>query len=474
MAHRARRTNRRHPMGTRARQIAYSVGTVSSPLLYQAIGGYLIYFYTNVVRLEVWLISLAYAVAYGVWNAINDPLVGQLSDRTRTRWGRRIPFVFVGAPLAAVLFVMVWSPPVGGQALADSRNLGIFAWLFVTIGLFDLAFSTANTSYAALFPEMYRDIEERSLVSIYRQIGAVVGLLLALGGTLPLVAMLSPRAGTFGGWSLAAGAFALVAWAGFWVSIAGSRERPEYREEGSLPFWPALRATFSNRAFLAAAVAMLAVNVIWGWLSTMGAFFNRYALGAAESQTGILFLAMFGASVACYPPWRWITLRVGSKKALTWSVAVFAVLTLGSLFAASFLQGIIMFAALGAANAGITLVREIVLSDVIDADELTTGVRREGMYFGVINFVERLSLVVISGATALVLGVGRYAAGAASQSPRAVLALRIGIPGLALAALLVFLVAMRFYPLGAEQVRAMRRQLEQRHAAADAPDGDSA
>jgi GPH family glycoside/pentoside/hexuronide:cation symporter len=107
-------------------------------------------------------------------------------------------------------------------------------------------------------------------------------------------------------------------------------------------------------------------------------------------------------------------------------------------------------------------VHEIVLSDVIDADELATGVRREGMYFGVMNFVERLSLVLISGATALVLGAGRYVAGTSAQSPRTVLALRIGIPGLALCCLIVFLIAMRFYPLGAEQVRELRRKLEQK------------
>lgn len=459
-------------MGPRARKIAYSVGTVSSPLLYHAIGGYLIFFYTDVVRLEVGLISLAYGIAYGVWNAVNDPLVGQLSDRTRTRWGRRIPFVFLGAPLAAALFVLVWSPPVGGSALADPRSIGVFAWLFVTLALFDLAFSTANTSYAALFPEMYTTLEERSTVSVYRQIGAVVGLLLALGGTPLLVDLLSARTGVFAAWTLTAALAAAVAWAGFWVSLAGSRETAGRAPGGSLPFVPALRATLTNRSFLAAAVAMLAINVIWGWMSAMGAFFNRSVLGAEASRTSFLFLAMFGSSVVFYPLWRRITLKVGAKTALVASVGAFAVLTLGGLVAASYVQGLLMFAALGAANAGVTLVREIVLSDVIDADELATGVRREGMYFGVINFVERLSLVVVSGATALVLGAGGYVAGAATQSQRAVLALRAGIPGLALAALLVFLAAMRFYPLGAERVQEMRRELERRRADRAAKTGD--
>jgi len=461
-------------MGTRARWIAYATGTVSSPLLYHAISGYLIFFYTDVVRLDVRLVSLAYMLAYGVWNGINDPLVGQLSDRTRSRWGRRLPFIFLGAPVAAALFVLVWSPPVGGKALADPRSVGVFVYLFVTIGLFDLAFSTVNICYAALFPEMFSDLAERAAVSIYRQIGAVIGLLLALGGTPVITGMLAKRFGTFDAWSLTAAGLAVVAWAGFWVSLAGSRERPEYRQEGSLPLMPALRATFTNRPFLSAAVAMLAVNVIWGWLSAMGAFFNKFVLREADARTGLLFVVMFGTSIVFYPLWRWITLRIGARSALIWSVALFALLTLAGLAAASFLQGLIMFASLGAANAGITLVREIVLSDIIDADELVTGVRREGMYFGIITLVERLSLVIVGGATALVLGLGRFVAGAFPQSPRTVLALRVGIPGLALVCLLVFLVAMRFYPLGAARVREIQRQLGERHAVRHGTGGGAA
>ena len=182
-------------MKTTLSRIAYSIGTVASPLLFQAIGAYLIFFYTDVVRLEVGLVSLAFAISYGVWNAINDPLVGHLSDRTRTRWGRRIPYIFVGAPLAALLFVLVWSPPVGGQPLAQPHDLSIFIYLAVTIGLFDLMFTSANLAYASLFPEMFAGLRERAGVMIYRQIAAVVGLLLALGATPVLAKSLSARWG---------------------------------------------------------------------------------------------------------------------------------------------------------------------------------------------------------------------------------------------------------------------------------------
>ena len=450
-------------MKTTLSRIAYSIGTVASPLLFQAIGAYLIFFYTDVVRLEVGLVSLAFAISYGVWNAINDPLVGHLSDRTRTRWGRRIPYIFVGAPLAALLFVLVWSPPVGGQPLAQPHDLSIFIYLAVTIGLFDLMFTSANLAYASLFPEMFAGLRERAGVMIYRQIAAVVGLLLALGATPVLAKSLSARWGQFGGWTATAVILGVVAWATFWISLLGSRERREFSLEASLPLLAAFRATFTNRTFLAAAGATLMINFIWSWLAAMAPFFTKYVILAQEEQMSLLFLCMFGTSVALYPAWRWVALRIGSKQALTLSVALYALFTLPVLFITTFLQAAITFALVGAANAGITLVREIVLSDVIDEDELTTGLRREGVYFGITTFVERFALVLIGGGTALVLGLGRFEAGRVPQAPETVLALRAGMFGLSMLAMLLFLISMKFYPLGKARVEDMRGRLEALH-----------
>ncbi len=450
-------------MRTRRANIAYAIGTVASPLLFQAIGAYLIYFYTDVVRLDVALISLAYAVSYGIWNAINDPLVGHLSDRTRTRWGRRIPYIFVGAPLAALLFVAVWSPPVGGQPLAQAHDIRIALYLAISIGLFDLMFTSANIAYASLFPEMFAELKERASVMIPRQIAAVVGLLLGLGAWPILVKAFTAGAGEMGSRTVTAAILGGIAWAAFWLSLLGSRERREFSQEPSLPLRTAFKITFTNRTFLAAAVGTLVINYIWSWLAAMAPFFNKYVIGAADEQMSILFLAMFGTSIVFYPLWRWITLRIGSKRALVISVALYALLTFPVMFISSFMPAIITFALLGAANAGITLVREIVLSDVIDEDELKTGLRREGVYFGVTTFVERFALVLIGGSTALVLGLGGYRAGIYPQAPETILALRWGMFGLSAVALAIFLLAMRFYPLGKSQVEGMRLRLDKLH-----------
>jgi GPH family glycoside/pentoside/hexuronide:cation symporter len=118
---------------------------------------------------------------------------------------------------------------------------------------------------------------------------------------------------------------------------------------------------------------------------------------------------------------------------------------------------------IGAANSGITLTRTIVLSDVIDEDEIRTGIRREGTYFGVNAFVERFAMVLVGGSTVLVLGLSGYIPGVEVQPPLVPLGIKLGMTLLSLAALLVFLLAMKYYPLGMEKVAEIKKALEKIH-----------
>jgi len=155
-------------------------------------------------------------------------------------------------------------------------------------------------------------------------------------------------------------------------------------------------------------------------------------------------------------------LRLGSKRTLALSVMLFVLCMLPVLVVANLPQAFVMMLFVGAAHSGITLVREIVLSDVIDEDELRTGWRREGSYFGVNAFIERLVMVLVGGSSSLVLGLSGYAADRAVQLPSVALGIRLGMGLLPVLALVVFLIALRYYPLGKEQVLALRETLNGR------------
>lgn len=450
-------------MKSRFAKIAYGTGNLGQALFFNTVQAFLIFFYTDVVRLDPKLVGLAFAISYGVWNAINDPLIGVLSDRTRTRWGRRIPYIALGAPLTFLLFVLVWSPPLGGKPLTNPSHTGIFIYFAVIIALFDLANTTVSVTYTALFPEAFEDLKERTEVSIYRQIAAMIGTALGMALMPVIVGSLSARVGSLGGWTGAGMILGLVGGGAFGIALLGSRERKESSAEEALPFITAFKETLTNRSFLAFVGANLMICYIWSWLSAMVPFFTKYVIRAKEEQMSLLFIGMFVATILFYLPWRWVALRLGSKRTLALAVTLFVIFILLVLVVGNLMQALMMMLLVGAANSGITLVRDIVLSDVIDEDELRTGRRREGSYFGVNAFVERLVMVLVGGSSSLVLGLSGYNAALATQPPSVALGIRMGMGLLPVVALVIFLTALRFYPLGKEQVIALRERLDTLH-----------
>ncbi len=448
-------------MTGRLAKVAYGVGNLGQALYFNSVQTFLIFFYTDVVRLDPKLVGLAFAISYGVWNAVNDPLVGVLSDRTRSRWGRRIPYVAIGTPLALLLFVLVWSPPLGDRSLTDPSNMGIFLYFAAVIALFDLVYTAVSVAYTALFPEAFEGLKERTEVSMYRQMAAMVGTALGVAVMPLIVGALSRRLGELGAWRGAGIVLGLVGAAAFAVSLLGSRERKRSSAEKPLALVAAFKETFTNRSFLAFAGANLMICYIWSWLSAMVPFFIKYVIGVPAEQMSLVMAGMFITSMALYPLWRKVALRLGSKGTLAAAVTLFAVFMLLVLVVGNLAQAFIMMLLVGAANSGITLVRDIVLSDVIDEDELRTGRRREGSYFGVNAFIERLVMVLIGASSGLVLSLSGYAPELRAQPPSVALGIRLGMGLLPLAAAGLFLVALRFYPLDKRRVIELRERLDE-------------
>ena len=209
------------------RKAAYAVGDLGNsagpgtivPFWY-------LYFLTDVARLDPALTGLSILVGK-VWDAINDPLVGVLSDRTRSRWGRRRPYLLFGAVPFGVTFALLWIvPPIKNELL-------LAAYFALTYILFDTAFTFVGCPYSALTPELSLDHDERTSLLTYRMfVSIVAGLLTALLlGEIIFPAFPDEEDTAFRAMGIVCGAIFVVP---VLITFFGTRERKEFQAQEAL------------------------------------------------------------------------------------------------------------------------------------------------------------------------------------------------------------------------------------------------
>lgn len=432
----------------RWQMLLYASGSLAVALSYQAFATYIQFVYIDIFGLAARWVGLAWGV-YGLWNAVNDPLAGYWSDRTHTRWGRRIPWIAVGFLPLALAFYWLWTPPAGLVAAGGAPLLAYFLGLVL---LFDVLWTVVVMNWTALFPEMIPDERERAVVSGWKQIFSLVGLL--IGVALPPVLAGGDWSGRGGMAALLAGITALF----FGLSLLGSRERGLFQRDEPLRFRAALRATLANRDFRFFLGANLAIQFIFMMLAATVPFYTKYVLRLqqavtlpggltleAELQTSLFLAVAFIVAMPAMPLWTRAAQRWGARRALQVACLTAAGSLLLFFLPGDFYAGIGATAVLGLSLAGLLMLTDLLIADVVDADELETGTRREGMYFGMNGFVIRFAFTIQGLITGAVLTWSGYIAPAAGvlqpvQPAAAVLGIRWMLGGIpAIAALLASL-----------------------------------
>lgn len=440
--------------------ILYASGSLATALSYQAFATYIQFLYIDILGLKAAWVGISWSV-YGVWNAVNDPLAGYWSDRTRTRWGRRIPWIAgLFLPLS-LTFYLLWTPPAGVVSGAG-RELLIYFLAIVLI--FDLMWSIVVLNWTAIFPEMIPDEKERAGVSAWRQVFSLFGLL--IGVALPPILAGEDWDGR-GSMALLLSVITAIS---FGLSILGSRERREFVNDESLPLKRALQATISNRNFLFFLGANLMVQFVFLALASTVPFYTKYALLIQSdlaipgteiildvaTQNSVFLGAAFIIAIPAMPMWTAVARRLGSWTALR-IACLTAAATLLTFFAAKdFFGGLACVLAFGVNLAGLLMLTDLLIADLVDADELATGSRREGLYFGMNGLIIRLAFTIQGGISAAILTATGYVNPSAGvlypiQPPSAVLGIRwmlAGIPTLAL--------VVAFFLLGRYGLRGQR------------------
>lgn len=421
------------PEASKLQKVLYSFGAVATALSYQAFATYIIFFYVDTLRLEASLAAVAMLI-YGAWNAVNDPIAGLISDSTRTKWGRRIPYILSGAVPFGLVYFFLWSPPF------SAMNMTALFWYFlIMICLFDALYTVVVLNWASLFPEMYPSLKERAQVNSYRQTFGMVGL--AIGIALP------PMIYSSIGWAKMGAIFGALITFAYLVSLKGSRENLNNSEGAKLPPLKAMSETFRNIPFIIFVTSNLLIQYAFTMVLATMPFYAKYVLEVNPESTSLILLSTFVVAMPMMFVWRAIAVKFGAKPCYMAAILFFIAGLIPFLFIKGFEPAVLTCSLLGAGLAGIILLSDVLISDVIDQDKVTTGVRREGMYFGVNAFVCRFAIALEALSIGIMFNSTRYNPVIFSQTKQFLLGLRFLAAGLPIVALAFAFVIMLFYPL---------------------------
>lgn len=444
-------------------KILYAFGSLGVALSYQAFGTYIQFLYIDILGLKAALVGAGWGV-YGVWNAVNDPLAGFWSDNTRTRWGRRRPWLAASFIPVGLLFYLLWVPPA---PLLRGGETPLFVYFMAAVLLFDLLWTIAVMNWTSLFPEMIPDAADRATVSGWRQLFSVIGLL--MGVALP-PALVGADWGGRAGMALVFGA---VTAATLGLSLLGAREDPAVQAMKQPPFLEAIRATLSSRAFRWFAAANLGKEFIYSILTASIPFWAKYVLrlqapvtvGGVTLDVGVQNSLLLGTalimSLPTLPVWARLAQRLGGRRAWQWAQGAFAA-GMGLVFlAGDFFQALGAIAIVGLSFSGLLVLPDLLLADVVDEDETVTGARREGLYFGMNGFIIRFAFTLQGLTLGAVLAATGYVNATAedlfpAQPAAALLGLRFLVAGLPILASLFVMWALARYPLHGPRLAAAR------------------
>lgn len=395
---------------TRAQSIAFGASGFPTQLMAQTFSAFVVYFYVSHLAVPAGWVAVA-MIAHGILNAVLNPVVGALSDRLRTPWGRRVPWIGLGIVPLVVAFALVWMPP-------DLPAVGLIVWFLGVVAVYDIAFVVVVLNISALFPEIFRTTEERSRGNVPRQIFAILGIVLGTAGAPVLYDAIG-----WPGMGLVLGGVCLVLLV--WSFLGGMIERRElgvFAEVSpeAMRWRDQLSYTFRNRAFLPYVLGSLFVQTAIAVILAAIPFYVRFSLGAAEGESSLLLGAIFVTAIPSILLWSAVVRRTSPRTALLWSVAVFGIAVLGYLAPSTVLGAALVGVGVGVGVGGLLQLLEVMLAQIIDADAVRTGHRREGVYFGVNGFVVRGSVVLQAIVAAWVLTASGFDAALADAQPDSV------------------------------------------------------
>ncbi|MFZ1465458.1 MAG: MFS transporter [Anaerolineae bacterium] len=393
------------------KKIIYGAGDSGFSLTSTALALLYLDFLVSVVGLDPRLAGISIGLGR-IWDAFNDLVIGTLSDRTRSRWGRRRPYLLFGALPFGVAFILMWVVP------AMPSQTALLIYYTAMYILFDTFFTLVNVPYIALTPELAPGYDERTSLHSYRMAFSIgFGL---LGAVAPLAIVDAIAGAGVSGPALHSAYMVMATLLGLasvlpvWLVFAVVRERPEFQDLPTPGLVDSFRMAASNKAFLIVAGVYLLTWMPIDLIQFVLVFLIRDYFRLDGGARDLIFLLLFGVGVLALPLWVWISHKLDKPRAYQLGMAFLAVV----LLALSFMppgRANLVFLLAALAGIGVSAAHAIplaILPDVIDWDELRRAQRQEAAYYSVITLIQKLVGAVTITLTGTLLSASGYVANA--------------------------------------------------------------
>lgn len=432
--------------------IAWGAGTVAVAALFNSVNVLLLRYVVDYAGISAALAGMLIAGSK-LYDALIDPVVGSMSDRTRSRMGRRRPFLLAGGILLAIASLLLFNMPSGGGA-------GTLAFFVFALLVYATGYAVFSVPYMAMPAEMTTSYHERSRLISFRVAAVAIASLLAV--FVGPVLMTSFGGGKVGHSALSV-FIAVVVLAATLYCFVGTRNAPFHYSEASKATWAEkAKSLAGNRPFVILLIVKLLQLMALALTQAAMPFLFQRVLQLSDTMMGFYFFAFYATMILVQPVWVRLSKTRGKRDIFILGTLIYGAIYLswyfvspGEPLALVFLRAM----GLGAMGGAVLLLGQSLLPDTMQWDYLRTGMRREGMLSAVYTVVEKVAFALGAALTGIILGRTGYIEGgaaAANQPAAAIEAIYWLASFIPLGFLVLSVIALLFYDLTEEKLAAAR------------------
>lgn len=386
-------------------KIAYGMGDVGCNFSWMFVGNFLMIFYTDVFGISMSAVA-GLMLFSRFWDAINDPVIGALSDKTHTRWGRYRPWLLIAAPLTSLILILsFWAHPEWPSAAK-------IVYMTVTYCILVLGYTCVNIPYGTLCGAMTQNIEERAKINTFRSVSAMIAIGVINIITIPLIDMFG-RESAKRGYLLVAILYGCIFAACHIFCFAKTKEAVEVPEKKKISLKTQLKAVAQNKPYLIAVAGQFLFGVTLYGRNADALYYFTYVEGnqALFSTYSLCIIIPSIIGAACFPPLFKLTNNKGR------AASIFALFTGVSMFMMYFFSAVSSPAAFYLFSclsqfffSGFNTAIYVIIPDCAEYGEWKTGLRNDGFQYAFISLGNKVGMAIGTSVLAAVLGACGYVA----------------------------------------------------------------